>query len=216
VIYDLPFFKKDSNWIKKNVLGNWELAPIYTFQSPEYGTVRSNFDANLNGDNAGDRTIINPTGVPGTGSAVTPVYNSYFNTACLGLVSGAFNSCKAQYVAGYVAVNPNAYYITAQAGALANATRNTMALPRINNWDLTAVKRFSVREGWNFEFQAQALNVLNHPQYVPGSLNQINSIGYTSAAVTNALVAGNAKLGKWNQVFSSQERTMQLALKFTF
>jgi hypothetical protein len=78
------------------------------------------------------------------------------------------------------------------------------------------VKRFSIREGMNFEFQAQALNVFNHPQYVPGSLNQINSIGYTGTTVTNALVAGDSSFGQWSQVFSGQERTMQLALKFTF
>jgi len=198
VLYDLPFFKKDNNWLKKNVIGNWELAPIYTFQSPEYGTVRSGFDANLNGDSAGDRTIINPKGTPGTGTDVTSLKNTNGN------------------VVAYLAVNPNAYYITARSGALASARRNTLALPRINNWDLTTKKKFSFGERMEFDFEAQALNVFNHPQYVPGSLNQINSIGYTGTAVTNALVAGNSSLGQWNKVFSSQERTVQLVLKFSF
>jgi len=198
VMYDLPFFKKDSNWLKKNVLGNWELAPIYTFQSPEYATVRSGLDSNLNGDTAGDRTIINAAGDKSLGSAVTAVKNS------------------AGLTVGYLATNPNAYYIQAGAGALATAHRNTLALPRINNWDLTAVKRFGVREGMNFEFQVQALNVFNHSQFVPGSLNQINSLGYTSGEVTNMLQANQPSFGKFSEVLSQQPRTMQLVLKFSF
>jgi Carboxypeptidase regulatory-like domain len=198
VIYDLPFYKKDNNWFKKNVLGNWEIAPIYTFQSPEYATVQSGDDANLNGDAAGDRTIINPAGVPGTSSTVSPVLNASGN------------------IVGYVADNPNAYYIQAGKGALATARRNTLGLPRINNWDLTAVKRFSIREGMNFEFQAQALNVFNHSQFVPGSLNQINSLGYTAGAVQDFLTAGNANFNQPSTVFSQQPRAMQLVLKFTF
>jgi hypothetical protein len=198
VMYDLPFFKKDSNWLKKNVLGNWELAPIYTFQSPEYATVRSGGDSNLNGDTAGDRTIINAAGDPNTGSTVTALKNTAGNTVA------------------YVANNPNAYYIVAGSGALATAHRNTLALPRINNWDLTAVKRFGVREGMNFEFQVQALNVFNHSQYVPGSLNQINSLGYTSGEVTNMLQANQPTFAQFSKVLSQQPRTMQLVLKFSF
>ncbi len=201
-IYDLPFYKKDSNWFKKNVLGNWEVAPIFTFQSPEYVTVRSGVDSNLNGDSAGDRTIINASGIPGTASDVTALKNT----------SG--------YTVAYLANNPNAYYIVARSGARATAPRNTLAAPRIDNWDLTALKRFTIREGMNIEFQAQALNVFNHSQYVPGSLNQINSIGYTGTAVTNILDARNLDashpFGNWASALSQNPRAMTLVLKFTF
>ena len=44
VLYDLPFFKH-SNWVARNVIGNWELAPVYTFQTGEWATVESNLDA---------------------------------------------------------------------------------------------------------------------------------------------------------------------------
>jgi hypothetical protein len=198
LIYDMPFFKKDSYWIKKNLLGNWELAPIYTFQTPEYATVRSGTDSNLNGDSAGDRTIINAAGDKSVASTVTALKNSAGNTV------------------GYLANNPNAYYIVAGSGALATAPRNTLALPRINNWDMTAVKRFAIREGMSFEFQAQALNVFNHAQYVPGSLNQVNSIGYTGGEVTSMLQANSPTFGDFKGALSQQPRSLQLALKFTF
>ena len=66
------------------------------------------------------------------------------------------------------------------------------------------------------DFGAQALNVLNHAQHVPGSLNQINSIGYTSTEVTNALQAGTPTFGDFNSVFSNQPRSLGLSLKFIF
>ena len=63
-VYDLPFFK-NANFLMKNLVGNWEIAPSYTFQSPQYTTVQSTVDSNLNNDSAGDRVFINPNGVKG-------------------------------------------------------------------------------------------------------------------------------------------------------
>ena len=62
-LYDLPFFKR-SSWFMKNILGNWEVAPIYTYQTGTCVDVQSGVDANLNGDSAGDRAFVNPSGTP--------------------------------------------------------------------------------------------------------------------------------------------------------
>jgi len=40
VVYDLPYFKH-SNYVMKNLAGNWEFSPIYVYESPEYATVLS-------------------------------------------------------------------------------------------------------------------------------------------------------------------------------
>jgi len=48
----------------KNLVGNWEFSPIYTYQTGTYFTVQSNIDSNLNGDTASDRAIFNPNGNP--------------------------------------------------------------------------------------------------------------------------------------------------------
>ena len=37
---------------------------MYTYESPQYATVQSGVDSNLNNDSAGDRAIVNPTGDP--------------------------------------------------------------------------------------------------------------------------------------------------------
>jgi Carboxypeptidase regulatory-like domain/TonB dependent receptor len=203
-IYDLPFFKQ-SNWMMKNLVGNWEIAPIYTFESPEYASVQSAQNSNLAGDTFPTRAIFNPQGTPGVGSGVSPLTNS-----------------QGQIV-GYVANNPNAQYIVAGIGALTNASRNTLALPRTNNWDLSLVKRVGINERMSFEFLAQAYNVFNHSQYVPGSINQINAVNligqplnFTTTATRNFLTPSSPTFDKPNLVFPNNARTMQLGAKFIF
>ncbi|HTF25179.1 MAG TPA: carboxypeptidase regulatory-like domain-containing protein [Candidatus Limnocylindria bacterium] len=194
-IYDLPSFK-NGNWLKKNVLGNWEAGPIYTYQSPEWMTVQSSRDVNGNGDTAGDRAVFNPKGTPGLSSDVTALPNS----------AGA--------TVAYLANNSNAQYIRAGAFAFMNLGRNTLPARHINNLDFTALKRFSLTEGKKIEFSAQALNVLNHPQFVPGSLNDVQSLGYTGSRTF--LQPGNGEFNNPETVFPSNARALQLALKFIF
>src|SRR5262249_42568847 len=63
-IWETPWFSNDPSWFKKNLLGNFSFVASYTAESPEFATVQSGVDSNLNGDSAGDRTIINPSGDP--------------------------------------------------------------------------------------------------------------------------------------------------------
>ena len=62
-VYDFKPFK-NGNWFMKNLVGNWNISGTYTYQSPEYATVQSGLDSNLNNDSAGDRTIIPKTPKP--------------------------------------------------------------------------------------------------------------------------------------------------------
>jgi hypothetical protein len=197
-IYNVPFFKSSQNWFAKNLLGNWEVAPQWQLQSPEFYTPQSGTDSNLNGDSAPDRTIFNPNGIPGTGSAVTPITNQAGETVA------------------YLASNPSAQYIVAGRGALATAGRNTLATPRTNNWDLTVVKRFNTSETTNVEFAASAFNLFNHSQFIPGSVNTVNSLGVTSSAATSFVRAGDPFFNNPAQAFANNARTMQLVAKFNF
>jgi hypothetical protein len=210
-IYNVPFFKGSSNWMAKNLLGNWELAPEWQLQSPEYYTPQSTVDANLNGDSAPDRTILNAGGTPGTGSATTPLCNSSLPA---GVTCSTSVAAALPHIVGYLATNPNAQYIEANLGTIATAPRNTLATPRTNNWDMTVVKRFNFTERTAFEFQAQAFNIFNHPQFVPGSVNTVNSIGFT--AITNFVKAGSPSFNDPTQFFSNNPRVLQLVGKFIF
>ena len=197
VIYDAPWFSHDSSWIKRNVLGNYEFAPVYTWESGQWGTVQSGDDANLNGDAAPDRAIFNPAGQRGVGSDVTALTNS------------------AGYTVAYQAVNPNAQYITAQLGAFATSSRNTLETPPINNFDISAAKHFKFGERYSIDFLAQAFNMFNHPQFVTGKINDVESDGVTGPA-RNFFIPNNSVFDNARQNFSSNPRTMQLALKFSF
>jgi hypothetical protein len=198
MLYDVPFFQHHSNWAVKNIIGNWEIAPVYTYQTGEWATVESNRDANLNGDAAGDRTIFNASGIPGTGTDVTALKNT----------GGA--------TVAYLANDPTAQYIRAGSGARADVGRNTLLTRPINNFDVTAVKRISITERYKVEFSANAFNVLNHPQFIPGLINDVASFGITSTATSNYLTPGNAVFNKPELVFPGNARTLQLGLKFKF
>jgi hypothetical protein len=207
VIYDVPYFKHRNGFVK-NTIGNWEFAPIYTYQSGQWVTAQSGIDSNKNGDSAGDRTIFNSSGTPGLGSGVTALCNS-------SLPAGATCSSTPANIVAYAAINPNAQYIQAGLGALANAGRNTLHLDPINDVDITAVKRISITERFRVEFLAQAFNVFNHPQYAGGLLNDIAPVGYTGSEV-NVLRPQNPDFNKPASQFLSNARALQLGLKLFF
>jgi hypothetical protein len=211
VVYDEPFFKNGNRFLR-NTVGNWEIAPVYTYQSGQWVTAQSGIDSNLNGDSAGDRNILNPSGVKGTGTGVTPLCNSAALATCPTTLTDALNNPVG--VVGYLA-NSNAQYIQTGYGALANIGRNTLHLDPINDIDVTAVKRFTITERFRVEFQAQFLNVLNHPQYVGGFLNDIAPVGFTGAE-RSVLLPSSSDFNQPATQFASNARAIQLALKIFF
>src|SRR5205085_2042626 len=104
-------------------------------------------------------------------------------------------TASSPYLVGYLAKNGNARYITAGRGALANAGRNTLKLPPIDNIDLSLLKRFNFTERYQFVFGAQMLNAFNHPQFVAGLLNDIASFGNTSDAARNGFLNPVSRYG---------------------
>ena len=195
-MYDFKPFQ-NGNWMMKNVIGNWNISGTLTYQSPEYATVQSGVDSNLNGDSAGDRSIINPSGQTGVGSGVTPILNAAGQTV------------------GYLANNPNAQYIVAGPGALANGGRNTLPLDPTNNIDMSLQKVFNFRERYGLRIGIQAFNVLNHAQFTGGFLSDVSTF-QTNAVPRNPLIPGNPDFNDYEKYFPSNARSVQLVAKFTF
>jgi len=217
-VYDLPFFKT-STWLLKNTVGNWEIAPTYTYESPEYFTVLSGINSNQNGDSTAiDRTIFNPQGAPHTGTNVTAYANPNLAVFCDPSTTATDPNgtilCNADLVA-YAANNPNARYITAAAGTLPNSQRNTEPINPTNDFDATAIKRFNVGESRSVEFQAQAYNLFNHAQYFPGSINNVSNPG-TNTLSLSYQTASSPAFGEAGKFFKANARTMQLTLKLNF
>jgi len=208
MVYDLPYFRTGS-WLMRNVVGNWNFSPVYTYESGEWATVQAARDANLNFDSAGDRAIFNPSGVPGTGSDSTPL------TATAGPNAG-------QTVA-YVATNPNAQYIRTGIGAFTNGSRNTLQTPGTNNIDLAVYKNLNFTERFQFRLGAQFANIINHPQLIPGTnpgfglgVNDVSSFSTVTSSYTNYLTPGKSEFNQPQSVFASNARTIAIVAKFIF
>jgi len=195
-LYDTPWFEKSNNWFLRNLAGNYQLSGVYVVESPEWVTPQSAVDSNLNLDSAGDRVIVNPNGISGTASDVTALKNSAGQTVA------------------YLAANPNAQFIKAAQGALATSGRNILPTNPIDNIDMSVAKSFTAAERYHVQIRADFYNALNHPQYTPGSLDNVLAVGH--AGQTSYLTPGNPLFGKWDQVFPSNSRVIQLAAKFNF
>jgi hypothetical protein len=194
-----PF--QHSQWLVKNILGNWDLAPVYSYQTGTLATVQSGVDSNLNGDSAGDRTIVNPAGNPDIGSGATALTNSAGQTVA------------------FLATNPNAGYVVAPKGALATGGRNTAHLRPINDVDLTFGKNLGFGHEGRFQLQLQGrfVNIFNHPQYTGGLLNDVAPAGgVTSGDVHNFLIPSTTQFMNPSLVFSSNPRSAQIAAKLVF
>jgi hypothetical protein len=197
-VYDMPFFK-GGNWFMKNLVGNWELAPIYTYETGTLATIQSGVDSNLNGD-AVDRAWVNPAGTSTAGSTTTALKNSNGD------------------VVGYLVNNPSARYVATPKGVLPTAGRNTAHMRPIDNIDFSLLKRFNVfKEGYKLEVGARFMNLLNHAQYTGSRINDIAPIlTNTSGQVHNYLIPGATNFYDPTQVFSSNPRTIQVTAKFIF
>jgi hypothetical protein len=195
-VWDLPWFRHSAGWFAHRVLGGFTIAGTYTAESPEYATVQSGIDANLNGDSVSDRAIINIAGEADRSSDTMPLKNNSGKTVA------------------YLAMDPTARYLKARAGAYPTGGRNTLPLAGINNFDLSLMKRLPVRERATVEFRAMLYNAANHPQFTPGSINTV--VAVPRPATRNNLIPGNPSFNDPSSVYESNARTAILAVRVTF
>ncbi len=246
LLYDVQAYKHSNNFLLKNIVGNWLVSPIYTYESPEYATALSGINSNLNGDSGAaiDRPMINPHGVKGTGTGVVPIVNPALAGACAtssstseaanGDGAGLYVACPEDtvgYSAGSIGgidqlnaagtrypgttfTTSNAYYVEAGNGTLPTASRNTLPIRPIDNVDLALYKRLTLRERYSLEVGIQAFNILNHPQYQPGTLDNVNGPSYTSSY--NFQTVTSAGFNRPDKEFLNNARTMQLSGKLNF
>ena len=107
-----------------------------------------------------------------------------------------------------------------------NGGRSLLNLNPIDDIDLTVAKRFAVTERFHLELSLRAFNILNHPQYVGGYVNDVHPFGpggggYAQGSALgdlarSAITPNDTNFQKWNQAFSSNPRIVSVALKLTF
>lgn len=205
--FDLPFFR-EGNRVLRALFGGFTISPVYTYERGGFATARSGFDANLNGDSAGDRAIFNPNGSGNTASTVRAVDRT-----------GATVAFGSPTIVAYVANDPSARFIQARQGVRPTIGRNAyLRLDDINNWDISVKKSFGFTEGFKVQVRADFINAFNHAQFVPGSVSTVLPVDTTSLVATSFNQIGliPANFGRSENVFSSHPRVIQLALRLTF
>jgi hypothetical protein len=187
--WNIPGFSGEQAFLRGLTRG-WNLSGTFLAESGQPLTGLARRDTNGDFDTAGDRAFVNFGASGSLGTDVTAVcFRSGFpvsigcSPAALGLPAG---TSMTRYTVAYVANDPNARYIrpgtgSYPAGSLSQLGRNTLFSPGINNWNMSVYKDTPFRgEGRVIRFQADFVNVFNHPSYVIGN----GSVFGTTAVAT--------------------------------
>ena len=230
-VYELPA-PSVSNAFAKALLRGWQISGSYLGQNGQPITALSGVDANDNGDAAGDRAILNPSGVGRTGTAVDFVCNDGAGgatrivtqaqiTANGEIPCGPVNS-SGDYtdgnVVGYVAENPNARFVQAWVGAKTNIGRNSVPTPGLNLWNMSVLKTVPVGERVSVQFRAEAFDTFNHQNFSIGLPTNNETIDQTTnpnpLSTSYPFVTSPNFLN--SRIFDGGSRTMEFGLKLIF
>lgn len=165
--YDLPFGRgrqfANSNALLDKVIGGWTLGTIFTYQTGSpflLGGGNMTFNdyadggVDLHGVTAAQlQSAIGVYRIPGSAQV------AFINPKYLVPLPGG----------GFGGANPA--YITANTAPGTIGQRVWLYGPHYWNDDLSLGKRFPIRENISFSFQAEMLNVFNHPNFGPGPAN---------------------------------------------
>ena len=191
--YEIPFFRAN-RW-----LGGWEATGIVTVQSGAPFSVfhgSSNEDANADGIFA-DRAVFIGSGPikDVIDHSASPADGFFDHTQFVGMVT------RAKDIGPAAACGAGNGVITSNTQWWCDGTtgRNILTGPGFVNFDFGLHKKFKVTENSALQFQANAFNVFNHPNFgrPNGNLNSAATVGKSTFTINGA-------------------RVMQLALRFDF
>jgi len=213
-IYEFPNVNTD-NGLLRALLGGWQWNGTYLAQTGQPVSILSNADANANGDAAGDRAILNSSGIARAGTTVNYVCVGAGGTTSIASIDTGCSGGSGN-VAGYVAQNPNARFVQAQLGAFPTVERNSFGSPGINIWNMGLFKNTKLTEKATLQFRVDTFNIFNHQNFslaqptvfqtgvLIGTVN--NALSTTYSNVTSPLFLNERQ-------FTGGNRTMQLGVK---
>ncbi|HET9941753.1 MAG TPA: hypothetical protein VFR05_00345, partial [Terriglobia bacterium] len=220
-IYELPRY--DGNRMLGGFLNDWQFLGSYILESGQPISVLSFVDANGDLDTVGDSAVENPSGQKNTGTDVNFVcWNG--STATVGPpASSTASPCGgAGNIVGYVAQNPDAQYIRARPGMVANVGRNTFIMPGINTANLSLFKDIAISEGKSLQFRVEMFNAFNHPSHTLGSGTVLSQTASNSPSRNTEYATPGSASFLNSKVFSGGmgnapfQRVIQWGLKLTF
>ena len=196
-LYALPFFR-NQNTLTGKLIGGWQLSGSSQFQTGQ------------------------PCGV-GTG-------NDYAGVGEVGSFGCGTNTSEGQFwvrngspkilkqFSGYAGQKSNKYFTTTNSDGspiftqpaagtfnLQRGVRNSIYGPGFQNWNIALKKKFPINERAGFEFNADAYNFINHPNWA--QIGQAGGLQLTPTAGT---------FGQVTQKSTTNPRNLQVGLKFLF
>jgi hypothetical protein len=158
-IYDLPFFRDQTQGLMSNLLGGWQISGSTFLRS---GTPFSVFQTANDIAGVGDQGFGQPYDLVGDPGDMN--YELY-----TGPGTEAFNT---------------AAFARPANGTFGNAPRNEWYNPGEQQWDLAIFKHFSMGGMRRIQFRAEMFNFLNHPNL--GSIHTNSTQGHNYADPNNA------------------------------
>jgi len=161
--YDLPVMK--NSFMDNPIFKGWSISGIITYQN---GLPFSITDANSGGAFGGgtgtgllicrptaEQITSLPTCTPGTTTTVQQL-----------LLTGPIQNRLAHYISpnfvSTATVVPNG---TSEATGYGNVPRNAFRGPFQQNWDISVMKSFTIKESHQFQFRTDIFNLWNHPVF---------------------------------------------------
>jgi hypothetical protein len=220
-IYELPFGRGKallggSHGVIDRIVGGWELAGVGRLQSgtpTNFNSGRATFNQNDSG------VVLHNMTTKELQEQMALNFRSQINAN--GSVTGTAYYLPQPFIANTLAafnvsgtLDPNAPYLGPcdQAGQLCN--RVFIWGPWLSKWDVSMIKRTRIRERFNVEFRAQALNVFNHPNILsPGGAATNGNIGST---VGSNFGQTTAAFRDFNNTNDPGGRTLEFVLRLNF
>jgi hypothetical protein len=176
--WQLPFFS-GANRAVKTALGGWQISGITEFQSGAPLTVDlPNDQAGVGSYNQRPDQVGNP-----------------FQAGTIAANPGCTAPSQVRNLASWF--NPCAF-VPSALGTFGDESPGAFRGPHFQNWDMGLAKNVTIREGDTLQFQLEAFNVFNHPNWGQPNLTYTN--GAPLGSITSA----------------TSPRLLQLSLAFSF
>ena len=196
-LYALPFFR-NQNTITGKIIGGWQLSGSSQFQTGQPCGVGTNNDYAGVGE-------VGSFGC-GTNTSEGQFWVKNGSPHILKKFSGYPGQQGNKY---FSTTNPDGSPIFTQPAAgtfnLQNGVRDSIYGPGFQNWNLSLKKNFPINDRAGFEFNADAYNFINHPNWA--QIGQAGGLQLNPTAGT---------FGQITQKSTSNPRNIQVGLRFVF
>jgi len=172
-VYSLPKVGASMPALTRYALNGWDTSGLFQFRSGDPLTAVSSSSNNSGSGQQRDRAVWNGS-------------NAYGGSAC-----SAGTHCKSY-------LNP-ANFANNGSGAYGNIKKGSFVGPQYAGWDVSAGRKFPIRQSTYMQFRAEYFNVLNHTNFGDPTTTNNSSFGrITSTAPQNSNYTNDPRIAQFS------------------